>query len=103
MFEEAIARARELDQWLAKEGVPIGPLHGIPITVKDQFNIAGHDSTLGYTGRAFKPASSDAVLVTILRNMGAIIVAKTNLPQSIMVSLSLDIRTLARPPSLSQY
>jgi amidase len=55
------------------------------MTLKDQFDVSGYDSTLGYVGRAFKPAARDCVLVTILKSMGAIIVAKSNLPQSIMV------------------
>lgn len=64
----------------------MGPLHGIPMTLKDQFNVKGHDTALGYTGRAFKPVSEDAVLVQMLRKLGAVIFAKTNLPQSIMAS-----------------
>jgi amidase len=67
-------------------GKPIGPFHGVPITLKDQFNVKGYDTTLGYTGRALKPASEDAVLVKMLRSMGAVIIAKTNIPQSIMAS-----------------
>lgn len=55
------------------------------MTLKDQFNVAGHDTTLGYTGRAFQPAVQDALLVDILTTMGVIFIAKTNLPQSIMV------------------
>lgn len=70
---------------MSKNGKPIGPLHGVPMTLKDQFNVQGHDTTLGYTGRAFKPASADSVLVGMLRKLGAVIIAKTNLPQSIMV------------------
>lgn len=58
------------------------------MTLKDQFNIKGFDSTLGYVGRAFKPAAEDAVLVKILEDAGAVILAKTNLPQSIMVLTS---------------
>lgn len=70
---------------MSKHGKPIGPLHGVPMTLKDQFNVRGHDTTLGYTSRAFKPASDDSVLVRMLRKLGAVIIAKTNLPQSIMV------------------
>lgn len=44
----------------------------------------GLDSTLGYVGRAFTPAESDAAIVQTLKSLGAIIIAKTNLPQSIM-------------------
>jgi len=64
----------------------MGPLHGVPISLKDQFNIKGLDSTLGYVGRAFAPATSDALLVDVLRQLGAVTIGKTNLPQSIMVS-----------------
>lgn len=56
------------------------------MTLKDQFDVKGYDSTLGYVGRAFKPVAKDCVLVSILTQLGAIIVAKSNLPQSIMVS-----------------
>lgn len=66
------------------------PFHGIPMTLKDQFNIKGLDSTLGYVGRSFAPASDDAAVVKMLRSLGAIILAKSNLPQSIMVSLTLQ-------------
>lgn len=58
----------------------------MPVTLKDQFNIKGLDTTLGYVGRAFKPRGEDAVYVKFLEAMGAVIIAKTNLPQSIMVS-----------------
>lgn len=66
----------------------------MPISVKDQFNIKGLDSTLGYVGNAFAPAESDACLVDVLKQLGAIILAKTNLPQSIMVRHNLRIRTV---------
>lgn len=54
------------------------------MTVKDQFNVQGYDSSLGYVGRAFKPVTSDADVVSILKGMGVVFIAKTNLPQSIM-------------------
>lgn len=53
-------------------------------TLKDQFNVKGYDTTLGYVGRAFAPAKQDATVVKMLRALGAVVVAKTNLPQSIM-------------------
>jgi len=49
------------------------------------------DSTLGYVGRAFAPAKSNALLVDVLQELGAIIIAKTNIPQSIMVSGSYNM------------
>jgi amidase len=55
------------------------------MSLKDQFDIEGLDSTLGYVGRAFAPATSNAVIVDVLKSLGAVVIAKTNLPQSIMV------------------
>lgn len=54
------------------------------MTLKDQFNVKGYDTTIGYVGRAFKPAADDANLVKILEDAGVVFIAKTNLPQSIM-------------------
>ncbi|CAK7203596.1 hypothetical protein SEUCBS139899_006333 [Sporothrix eucalyptigena] len=84
LFDEAMARARMLDDHLATHSTPVGPLHGVPMTLKDQFDVRGHDSTLGYVGRAGKPAAENSVLVSMLESLGAIFIAKTNLPQSIM-------------------
>jgi Asp-tRNA(Asn)/Glu-tRNA(Gln) amidotransferase A subunit family amidase len=86
LFHGALQRAAELDKYFLETGKTIGPLHGVPVTVKDQFNVKGVDSTLGYVGRCFHPASEDAVLVQLLKSMGAVIIAKSNLPQSIMVT-----------------
>ncbi|KAI1325985.1 amidase [Xylariaceae sp. FL0255] len=84
MFDAAILRAQELDKYLASEGRPVGPLHGIPMTLKDQFDVKGIDSTIGYVGRAFHPAERNSTLTEMLLSLGAVIIAKTNLPQSIM-------------------
>ncbi|KAJ5552876.1 Amidase [Penicillium frequentans] len=84
VFEDALQQAKQLDIEFQATHKIKGPLHGIPFTVKDQFNIKDVDTTLGYVGRSFNPAQQDAVLVRILKDMGAIVIAKTNLPQSIM-------------------
>ena len=47
LFDHAIARAIELDRHFAQTGELVGPLHGWPISVKDQLNIQGYDSTMG--------------------------------------------------------
>lgn len=67
------------------------------MTLKDQFDVAGYDSTLGYVGRAFRPAQRDCVLVSMLKSLGAVIMAKTNVPQSIMVS-PVESDYVRRPP-----
>ncbi|KAK1255657.1 hypothetical protein MKX07_007916 [Trichoderma sp. CBMAI-0711] len=55
MFEEAITRAKWLDAEYKKRGKPVGPLHGLPISVKDQFSIKGYDNSLGTTSLCFLP------------------------------------------------
>ena len=43
-FQDAIARAEELDKYLAETGQPVGPLHGLPISLKDSFKVKGYDA-----------------------------------------------------------
>lgn len=54
----------------------------------------GIDTTLGYVGRAFAPAAEDAVVVQALKGLGAVVIAKTNVPQSIMVCLASKVLVL---------
>ncbi|KAH8698925.1 putative general amidase [Talaromyces proteolyticus] len=82
LFTEALEQARRLDHHLKRTGKLFGPLHGLPVTVKDTFDVKGVDSTVGITALAFKPAIQDAALVELLRSLGAIIIAKTNVPQT---------------------
>ncbi|KAF4342052.1 general amidase [Fusarium beomiforme] len=84
LFERALDRAKYLDEYFQQHQKLIGPLHGIPVSVKDQFNVTGVDTTLGYVGRSFKPATENAVMVSILEKLGAVIITKTVIPQSIM-------------------
>ena len=45
--EKALARATELDEHLKTTGKVVGPLHGLPISLKDQHRIAGLETTMG--------------------------------------------------------
>lgn len=89
-FDQAIARARELDRYLEKEGKTIGPLHGLPISLKDQFNIPGLDATIGYASYAFKPATEPSTLVELLLEAGAVLYVKTNVPSTLMMGESVN-------------
>ncbi len=60
---------------------PRGPLHGIPVLVKDNIQVAGLPSTAGATSLAGRPATVDAPLVSRLRDAGAIILGTTNLSE----------------------
>ncbi|KUM58349.1 hypothetical protein ACN42_g8818 [Penicillium freii] len=82
-FGRALQRARELDDHFERTGTPIGPLHGLPVSVKDTFNIKGVDSTIGLSALAFKPAEANAPLVDLLESLGAVVIAKTNIPQTL--------------------
>ncbi|MEP7210598.1 MAG: amidase family protein [Alphaproteobacteria bacterium] len=76
----ARARARELDKQV-KAGDLAGPLHGLPITVKDTFDVEGMPATAGapeYANRSKK--TPDAAVVARLRAAGALIWGKTNTP-----------------------
>lgn len=103
-FNDALKTARDLDKYLREHREPIGPLHGMVTTLKDQFNVKGYDTTLGYVGRAFVPAQEDATVVKMLKSLGAVILAKTNLPQSIMwceTVSSFYVQSCTLPPPTS--
>ena len=78
--DRARASAKAADQAMAR-GEVMGPLHGIPMTIKDSFDTAGMVSTGGTLGRkAFVP-DRDATVVARLRSAGAILLGKTNTPE----------------------
>jgi len=68
----------------AERGDWRGPLHGVPITVKDSFDVAGVVSTWGTPGRAGFVPEADATVVARLRAAGAIVLGKTNTPELTM-------------------
>lgn len=86
-YAEAIERAKQLDEIIEKTGKPVGPLHGLPVSVKDSFNIKGLSSTIGCVSRINnEPAQENTPLVQLLWDLGAVFYVKTNLPQGIITS-----------------
>ncbi|KAF1937982.1 amidase [Clathrospora elynae] len=83
-FDDALKRASELDAHLASGKAPLGPLHGVPVSLKDTFQIRGYDTSIGLAALCFKPATENAVLVDCLLNAGAVLYCKTNVPQTLM-------------------
>lgn len=77
--EEALAAARDLDEQAAREGFTPGPLHGVPILVKDEVDVAGAPTTFG-TNANPTPKTADSLIITRLREAGAIILGKTRMP-----------------------
>ncbi len=79
-LENARAAADAADRMLA-EGKTMGPLHGLPITIKDALVVAGMRSTGGATELSDNIPGRDAAVVQALREAGAIVFGKTNLPR----------------------
>jgi len=77
--DEARVRASQADAALAR-GELWGPLHGVPITIKDGFSTAGIRTTSGFPLWADHVPEVDAPVVKRLRTAGAILLGKTNLP-----------------------
>ncbi|KAJ5222842.1 uncharacterized protein N7469_009082 [Penicillium citrinum] len=89
-FDKALADARALDQHLERTGKVVGPLHGIPVSVKDRFDIQGVDTTVGWVGLIGKPARNSSSIVQLLEALGAVMYVKTNIPQSLMMADSYN-------------
>jgi aspartyl-tRNA(Asn)/glutamyl-tRNA(Gln) amidotransferase subunit A len=78
--EQALADAKKADEEIAR-GHYRGPLHGVPVTIKDMFEMAGVRTTGGSKILAEWVPETDAALVERLRAAGAIILGKTNLDE----------------------
>ena len=74
--EYALAQARERDEWRSS-GHPIGPLHGIPVAIKDIIDTSDYPTECGSTFLSGRRPGSDATVVSRLRAAGAIIIGKT--------------------------
>ena len=79
-YEQARAEAREADQ-RQRRGEKLGPLQGVPVTIKESLDVQDTSSTFGLTSRVNMTAKQDAEAVKSLREAGAIILGKTNMSQ----------------------
>ncbi|CAE6428148.1 unnamed protein product [Rhizoctonia solani] len=84
LFNSALKAAKELDDYFARTGKLRGPFHGVPMTFKDQYEIKGVDTTIGFTDWIDNHAKQDAELVAHARSLGGVIIAKTNVPQTML-------------------
>lgn len=78
--EQALEQARQADEQRAR-GRTQGALHGLPVLVKDSFQTAGVRTTSGSKSLATYVPDQDAVVVARLKQAGAIVIGKTNLPE----------------------
>ncbi|HEY1940679.1 MAG TPA: amidase [Roseiarcus sp.] len=96
--ERALAEARASEErW--RRGAPIGPLDGVPATVKDNIATKGEPTPVGTAASDMTPVAADAPPPARLREAGAIIFAKTTMPDYGMLSSGLSsFHQLARNP-----
>jgi aspartyl-tRNA(Asn)/glutamyl-tRNA(Gln) amidotransferase subunit A len=88
--ESAVAAAEAADR-LAKAGGTPAPLAGIPISIKDLFDVAGETTLAGSVAlKSAPPAAADAAIVRRLRAAGAVIVGKTNMTEFAFSGLGLN-------------
>ncbi|KAL4784329.1 amidase signature domain-containing protein [Aspergillus varians] len=92
-FDAAIDDAKRLDAYFAEHKKPLGPLHGLPISLKDQFHVKDVETTMGYVGwiGTFQGLKDDprsrvfeSELVRELRALGAVLYCKTSVPPTLM-------------------
>lgn len=91
-FDEGLNQARQLDEYFKETCKLKGPLHGLPISLKDNINVKGHATTLGIVLFSFSPEKfdEDSVILAMLRDMGAVLYVKTNVPVAMMMPESIN-------------
>ncbi|OAA65242.1 Amidase [Niveomyces insectorum RCEF 264] len=92
-FDQAIAEAARLDAQMAAGHGPAGPLHGLPVSFKDQFHVRGVETTMGYVGwigtfegqtGTGQEKEAESELVREVRALGGVPFCKTSLPHTVM-------------------
>ncbi|KAJ5676039.1 Amidase [Penicillium macrosclerotiorum] len=85
-FADAIEKAKQLDEHFKQTGKTLGPLHGVPMTFKECFHVKGYDASNGYISRCFDPSTTTTPIIQLVEDAGAVIIAKTNVPQTMLVA-----------------
>lgn len=84
LFEDGIKRAKELDEYQAKTGNTVGPLHGVPLSLKEHYEYEGHVTHAGYVSLLDNVTEKFALTSQILYDSGAVFYIRTTEPQSLM-------------------
>ena len=85
-----IKRARELDEYRKKHGKVVGPLHGLPVSLKDTFNIAGRASSIGLVSWLPNIASENSDCAESILAAGGVLFAKTGTSQACLMVESIN-------------
>ncbi|KAK8017122.1 hypothetical protein PG991_008198 [Apiospora marii] len=86
LFTQAEKRARYLDDLRSKGGPlgPLGPLHGLPISLKDTYQVEGTQACIGAVTLLDKTSTENSAMVDLLLDLGAVLYVKTNVSQVLM-------------------
>ncbi|OUM51183.1 hypothetical protein BVG19_g271 [[Candida] boidinii] len=83
-FDQAFDDAKRMDEYLAVNGKVSGPLHGVPISLKDQVDLPGLVSSIGYVSLAEEKKTKMSLIAIKLKEMGAVFYVKTTVPTAMM-------------------
>jgi amidase len=96
-FDIALKRAQELDDYFEKHKKLIGPLHGIPLTLKDQYHVKGLNTSMGFVGwigtfeglkGTGKERNFESELVREFHSLGAITIGKVRKMKPLRLALN---------------
>lgn len=90
LFDEALTRARFLDNFLATKGRPYGPFHGLPISLKDTFITPPHPSSIGIAAYAEEATTEQSIIVKMMEDLGAVSYVKTNVPTAMLMGETIN-------------
>ena len=82
--EPALSRARDLDRHMEEKQQPVGPLHGLPISVKEHIGMKGLTCNAGFVAWADEVAKDDALILKLLWKAGCIFYVRTTQPQTLV-------------------
>ena len=98
-FDDALKAAEWLDKYYAEHKKPLGPLHGLPVSLKDQFHVKGVETHMGYVGwigtfqgkkDSGKYKEYESEMVKELKHLGAVLYVKTSVPHTLMTGETVN-------------
>ncbi|KAJ3469909.1 hypothetical protein MRS44_000008 [Fusarium solani] len=84
LVSQAVDDAKACDEYVARTGQTMGPLHGLPISVKEQIAVSGLCTNAGFVAWVKNLSAEDANVVQSLKRLGAVVFARTNQSRSLM-------------------
>jgi amidase len=84
LIPEAMQAAKACDEHFKRTGKPLGPLHGLPVSVKEQLSVGGHHTNAALVAWTENFVHVDCQLVQALKTLGAVVFVRTQEPQSFM-------------------